>query len=1118
MPELNRIGEVNKKENRIYVYLKSEYKKGMKHMDSFSHIHLLVIAGEERLTILTGEISEIDFSSGRLVLSVDAENLRVEDKDFPLCLVDMKPYMPSEDCVPAKEGIVLADYNPAAFGTQSNCGKNRGISVQKGENTDSYTMEPAGEIRNTHGVTYLQYREGMKIPETLGEFIYVFWWFDKFDEAMYRRILQCAPPYKCEGRTGVFACRAPVRPNPVAITCVRVEKIDYDNHRIYISKIESFDHTPFLGVIDYEVSLDRFGKEKVKLPEWTKDWPDEIVIEETKDREDVEELVRELDAEMGNIFGDLSITPAAECHCFYPQNFSSVGCNSAGIYADDSEKKRARVQKSSRPTQITVKGARENNLKGITASIPYGKITAVVGVSGSGKSSLVVDTIYAECQRRMDHLRMENAVRPRPEMENMEGCVPVVMISQKEIRAGSNSTVGTFSGIHHHLRCIYAAIGKRHQAGQKTVTFELTPAAFSFMDPECRCQACNGKGRKWKPELAKMITKPEKSLLEGASPVLGKLKTYIENPNANWMKGQVVALAQDMGVDLSLPWKELPEDFKEKVLYGDETKEVSFVYDNKKNGRRGEIKRTVEGMVTYINRLYIDNDKGGISKKYMSEQACDVCHGERLATEGRLVTVLGVRFPVAAALSFEKIHQFALKMKQELPKEESQLIEEHIDAIAAHCESAKRLGIEYLELGREPSALSGGEAQRLKLLSAFQNHMTGILYIFDEPSRKLSPKEYGYIMGMMQELIEEGNTVLMVEHNMDMIRIADYVIEIGPQAGKKGGYLVAEGSFEDVTAHGGSMLAKYAATADQYGDGRRESFHPENAEYFDVKHVNANNVKDVSVRIPKKALTCITGVSGSGKSTLMYKGILPQMEKGKDFDQVILVESKIAGSSSRSVLATYVGMMDEIRKLFAATESAQKEGYSEKDFSFNTGTLRCEHCGGDGRVKIPYTEDAYGICPVCHGSRYSKKAKDILWRGKNISEVLDIPAEEAISFFEGEKSLTEKCEFLIRVGLPYLKLGQSTGSLSGGEAARLKIASCLMNANMKNSLFLFDEPTCGLHFSDIDHLIALIYELVDAGNTVAAIEHNKRFLSAADYTITMGPGAGEKGGRVLSAE
>ncbi|MDD6037795.1 MAG: TrmO family methyltransferase [bacterium] len=1076
MFRMKRIGVVEKQGQQLQVKIDCAYKKAMKHMEAFSHIHLFVIAGNQTLTRISAKISDIDFEDGKLSLEWRNIQNRVADNDFPLDLIDIKPYMPSEDFAH----------------TDDHGGMNTGIGVQADASLEAYTCESIGEIRNTQGVTYLLYQEDVRLPEKLGTYVHVIWWFDKYDDTGYRRILQCETPYESEGKMGVFACRAPVRPNPIAVTTVQVKGIDYENHRIYIHGIEAFDHTALLGIIDYDVSTDRVLKEEVVLPEWAGNWPDAIAVAETS-TEDIEALIRELDGRRAD------------------------GRETGFVAAGEEKDEDTKDDKSNRqrPTHIVVTGARENNLKGISVSIPYGKITAVVGVSGSGKSSLVMDTVYAECQRRMEQLNSENSLRPRPEMESMTGCMPVVMISQKEIRTNSNSTIGTFSGINHHLRCIYAAIGKRNYIDPKQVAFKLTPATFSFLDPECRCPACNGKGRKHIPDIKKIITMPEKSLLMGASPFLGKLKNYIENPNANWMKGQVVALAREMGVDLSKPWEELPKEFRETVLYGDTTKEVSFVFDNKKTGRRGEINRIVEGIFPIINRTYIEDDKGGMSKKYMSDLPCEVCGGERLAPEGRLVSVLGVRFPIAAGLDFAKLRRFALAMKQRLSKGELQLIEEHVDAIITACDTAEKLGIEYLELNREPSTLSGGEAQRLKLLSAFGNHMTGILYIFDEPSKKLSQKEYDYIIGMMRELIDDGNTVLMVEHNMDLIKIADYVIEIGPKAGNAGGYLMAEGTYEDVTSHNNSMLGKYAVQYDWYDRRERASYSSENTSYFGVEHVNANNLHDVSVTIPKAALTCITGVSGSGKSTLLYQGILQQMEKSNTFDQVVLVESKIAGGSSRSVIATYIGIMDDIRQMFALSEAAVAAGFCEKDFSFNTGSLRCEHCGGDGRIKIPYTQDSYGVCPVCHGKRYNKRVEEICCGEKSITQVLALSVDEAVDFFTGRNDeIAKKCALLVRVGLSYLTLGHSTGILSGGEAARLKIASCLMNANMKNSLFLLDEPTCGLHFSDIDNLITLLYEMIDSGNTVVAIEHNKRFLSAADYTIVMGPGAGENGGRV----
>lgn len=1082
MPRIFRIGTVEIDVNEIGVSVDVEYQKGLKGIRDFSHLHIVCVNQENELLFFIGKVLQLDESYGKIVLK-NARNrysdLACEGK---LILIDIKPYMLSED----NAGKCSLDYQDKEMKALCNVTLSARLVMDARSHKATYEMSYAGEIRNTHGVTYLQFDKG-KMPKTFSKFENIIWWFDEFDENRYRRILQCNPPYECNDRLGVFACRAPIRPNPLAITLTKVEKVDFENNRVYIRGIESFDHTPFLGLIDYAKD-DYIDKSEVILPVWAKDWPDQIdVSNKDEKRMSVNEIAKNLDKNM-----DI--------------------CNGANFETCYNDKA------NGRPTHILVKGARENNLKNISVSIPFGKITAVVGVSGSGKSSLVMDTVYAECRRRMECLGSENRNHPRPKMDSMIGCMPTVMISQKEIKGRTNSTIGTFSGINHHLRSIYAAIGKKQYKDASVVDFKLTPATFSFLDFECRCQACNGAGMKPSVDIDKVITNPGKSLLEGASPFLGSLKTFIENPNANWMKGQVVALAKEMGIDLLTPWKDLPEEFKKLVLEGDENRRITFNYSNKKNGRNGSIERTLEGVIPAITRLHVEDDKGGMSKRFMREDLCDVCNGERLGVTGRLTTVLGVRFPVAADMSFSDIAQFAIKLKNELTEDELSLVKEHIEAVLELCINAKKLGIEYLELGRSTITLSGGEAQRLKLLSACSNHMTGILYIFDEPSKKLSSKEYKYIIEIMKELIADGNTILMVEHNMDMIRVADYVIEIGPKAGAHGGYLMAEGALLDVTNHNNAMIGKYALEADVFDRGSRRirGLSDDKKRNAYVSHVSANNLKDVSVAFPKEALTCITGVSGSGKSSLLYHGILPQMEKENVFEQVVLVESKIQGTSSRSVVATYTGIMDDIRMLYAGTQEASHRHLTEKDFSFNTGSLRCENCKGDGRIKIPFVEDGYTMCPHCHGMRYVKEVKMIKWNEKSIDEVLLLSVDEAIQLFEGCcNSIVHKCKFLKRVGLDYIKLGQSTCTLSGGEAVRLKIASCLMNANMKNSLFLLDEPTCGLHFSDIDNLIHLLFELIDAGNTVVCIEHNKRFLSAADYTITMGPGAGKRGGSCL---
>ena len=1070
MPEIFRIGQMTQDGEQIVVEVEDKYWKAFKGIDGFSHIHCLAVTAHAEMTVISGRADTSDMRKGILRL-ITRMPLRVNQKDFPLDLIDIKPYIPSEDYVPVQEGT----------------GMNVKIHGRGCDQDSSYEIPYVGEIRNTHGVTYLQYKDHAEMPQSFTEYEHVVWWFDKFDEKKYRRILQCKTPYCGELKVGVFASRAPVRPNPVALTVAKIERIDHENNRVYISGIESYDHTPFLGMLDYDPKIDAFSKEEVNLPFWAQEWPDEVDVEDKAElARKVNEIALRLDA----------------------------GLKDNQEETETKEQPDRRFGGGEQPTCLWVKGARENNLKGISVRIPYGKITAVVGVSGSGKSSLVMDTVYAECRRRMECLGDAHSGRVRPEMEDMTGCMPAVKISQKGIRSNANSTVGTFSGIYQHLRSVYAAIGKRQFHNAHQVAFEVTPATFSFLDPECRCPVCNGKGRRLEPDINKIIVFPTKSLLEGAIPFLGKLKNFVENPNANWMKGQVIGLAREQGVDLSVTWDRLPEDFKKTVLYGDESMTVTFSYDNPKTGRKGDISRKVEGIVPILNRLYVEGN--GMAEKYMSEIPCSACRGEQLAAEGRLITVLGVRYPVAAGMSFRRMRSLMLRMKQELLVEESVLVAEHLSAISSLCNTAQRLGIDYLELDRETAKVSGGEAQRLKLLAAFQNHMSGILYVFDEPSRKLSAHEYDSIAAMMRELVAEGNTVLMVEHNMDMIRNADYVIEIGPGAGAHGGYLIAQGSFEEMVSDRRAMLGRYLRDDLIAGSTGRPW---KKEEMVTASHITAHNLLDVSVTFPKRTLTCITGVSGSGKSTLLYQGILPQMQEDSSFEQVVLVESSILGGSSRSVVATYLGVMNEIRALYASVDRAKEKGYTERDFSFNSGRLRCGNCNGNGRIAIPYAEDSYSVCPVCHGLRYAKEAKEIRWNGKTIAQLLEMTALEAAEFFEKRNPLIEqRCRLLAEVGLDYVRLGQGTGELSGGEAARLKIASCLMGKRVKNTLFLLDEPTCGLHYSDIDHLIALLRKIIDYGNTVVVIEHNKRFLAAADYLITMGPGAGAEGGRVLPAQ
>lgn len=1142
MFKLKKIGKiVGGKQSEIQI--DSDYRKALKRLDHFSHAHLFYIVDKNNDCKLETQIVEI--------MDVNTKSGKVKIKDWHMNqqeveLVDIKPYFPCEDSVKEKcEADHLAQ---------------RSVSVSAHEREkDLFDMQPIGVIRQTHGLVYIELNDEVSVKS---DYIKVLWWFDKFDDDKYRRIVECNPPYEDAPRSGVFATRSPVRPNPLAMTVVKVEGIDKELGRLYISGIESFDKTPCLGMIDYQTKLDY--REEVRVPEYLSHWPKWLDI-----RKKGEAVNKGIETEGKQ---DISI-------------LTLINQQNEKILAE--EKQESKKEEISKITEegIWVKGAKENNLKNIEVRVPYKKITAVVGVSGSGKSSLVKETIYAECKRRMEYLSNEHHVLPKPKMEYMSGCIPSVLIQQSAIRGNSQSTVGTYTNGYDFIRMIFATVGIRHcprcgheiipltkeqiisvlkdqnemrictldkkeidgrdrvmqienaleagkgafyvqtskkewmlvQTKQKcfhcdTLMFKLTPSTFSYLDLENRCPKCNGTGKEVEVDLGKLIEHPELSLLEGASSFWGKLKTFIENPNANWMKGQVIGLAEKMEIDIKLPWEKLPDEFKKKLLWGAE-EEVTFTYDNKKNGRKGEITRKLEGAIPIIMRFYQENDETSSITKYLSWITCETCHGERIGKEGRNVTIGKMRYPEVAALSFKALKDWCQSLQDKLDHMAYEKISGPVSRLMELTKAATTLGIEYISLNRETSTLSGGEGQRLKLLAAIQNHMTGLLYVFDEPSKGLHPKDYEKVAKVLEGLKEEGNTVMMVEHNEDMIKVADHVIEIGPGAGEEGGYVIDSGSFNEVITHEETQIGKYLAKKEHSCLFPKTKLNDK--KFCHLEHLNYNNLKDVSVSFPKEALTCICGVSGSGKSSLMRGEIFEYYSKQKEFKEVCLVDQNPIGKSSRSVVATYTGIMDFMRGELANTKQAKALGFDEKYFSFNSVEGQCECCKGDGRVKLMFLEDAYMPCPECNGLRYKKSVRSVTYREKHVGELLEMSVKEALRFWKEEKELVEVLKILVEVGLGYLKLGQSTASLSGGEASRLKLAKQLMGSKRQNVLYLFDEPTTGLHFSDIDRILELIHKLIEKGNTVMVIEHNKQFIPNCDWMIEVGPGAGKQGGTIV---
>ncbi|WP_167957450.1 TrmO family methyltransferase domain-containing protein [Anaerosporobacter faecicola] len=1160
MFQLYSIGEIRKQEDQTVILIKPSYRKALKYVELFSHIHVFSVdKGEEKqLGVQIAQVLLVDHKQGYILVKGLCEEL-IEGE-----VMDLKPYFPCEDTVRYLEES--GDKKKLVISKEATARK---INIEQEENAEYYNMKPIGSIRNTNGKIYLQLDSCKNLTSN---YVKVIWWFHRFDDVKYRKVTQCDPPYENAPRTGIFASRSPVRPNPIAMTVTKVTRVDTENKRIYLENMECFDKTPCMGILEY-------GQEdrvlNAEVPEWLAHWPK--FLEEKEPTRKVQDMQ----------WKRSPLEDILEKESSNEERHSVIS------------EKMERKEKSA----LFVKGAYENNLKGIQTTIPYGKITAVVGVSGSGKSSLVKDTIYAECKRRMEFLNQDGVLIPKPKMEGMTGCLPVVFLSQDAIHANAQSTIGTYTNAFEHLRKIYATIGVRHcpncgeailplsadkiiqivkqeelqvldlqkrqvqgvdieqrveyalkegkgalygrtndgieillQTRQKcyhcdTLLFSLTPATFSYVDAESRCPICNGTGEVMDVKEESIVEHPHKSLLEGASSFWGNLRTFIKNPNANWMKGQVVALARKREVALDTPWKDLPEDFRREILYGCD-EEVTFQYKNDKNGRSGEITRKVEGAIEIIKRFYEENPSTRSLRQYLSFVPCHACHGERIGQEGRLVTIKGKRYPEVAHMTWLELRHWLVTLSEQLSQRELDATKEARNTLYEMTLSAENLGIEELEFDRCTKDISGGEGQRLKLMAALQNQMSGILYIFDEPSKGLHPKDYRKVAHLLRELKDEGNTILMVEHNEEMIKIADHVIELGPKAGKEGGYLMGEGSLQGMLSHAGTQLHQYMGNTNYSTKSCEEDSMQQTRLQLDwekgnltnaveadtflsCNHLKRHNLKDISVRFPKQGITCVCGVSGSGKTSLVKGEIYEQMKKSRTFHKIVLVDQQPIGKTSRSVIATYIGIMEGIRKHMAMTELAKERGFDEAMFSFNNEAGQCSTCKGEGRYKVAYAGDTWLPCPDCQGKRYKHSVLEITNRGKNVAELLEQSVGEALDFWKEDNEICRKLQMLVEVGLDYLKIGQSTMTLSGGEAARIKLATELMEGQKNNTLYLLDEPTTGLHFSDIERLLTLLKRLVKEGNTVITIEHNKQMVANCDWLIELGPGAGKKGGQLL---
>jgi len=909
--------------------------------------------------------------------------------------------------------------------------------------------------------------------------------------------------------------------------------------------------------------------------------------------------------------------------------------------------------------KIVIKGARVHNLKNIDVEIPRNKLVVITGLSGSGKSSLAFDTIYAEGQRRYveslsAYARQFLGVAEKPDVDYIEGLSPAISIDQKAGSRNPRSTVGTVTEIYDHLRLLFARIGKPHcpECGRpvqqqtvsqmvdyilsypegtkiqilapvirgkkgehqrvfqdlqkkgfvrvrvngeireldeditlerykkhdidvvvdrivvrpglenrladsletalglgegiaiaaplegKEVVFsqnfacpqcgislvEITPRLFSFNSPYGACPECSGLGYKMEvdPEL---VVDRERSIREGA------LLPWTHSTQ-HYYPQIVKSLIEHYGCSWDTPYKDLPEEVQEKLLYGSNER-IRYHYEDA-FGQTRTWYGTFEGVVNNLMRRYRETESEEIREEieqFMTSRPCPGCSGARLRPEALAVTVGGkniaevTRYTIAEARSF--INNLSLTER------EKQIAGQVIKEIDARLGFLVNVGLDYLTLDRSAGTLAGGEAQRIRLATQIGSGLVGVLYILDEPSIGLHPRDNTRLIKTLKDLRDMGNTLIVVEHDDEMMLNADEIIDIGPGAGVHGGRVVAQGTLEDIIKVEESITGQYLS-------GRREIPVPEarrkpGDRWLQVIGAREFNLKNIDVDIPLGLFVCITGVSGSGKSTLLdeiiYKGLSQKLHRAKahpgafqeirgieHLDKVIKIDQSPIGRTPRSNPATYTGAFDGIRELFSMTPEARMRGYRPGRFSFNVRGGRCEACRGDGIIKIEmhFLPDVYVPCEECRGKRYNRETLEVKYKGKNIAEVLDMTVSEANEFFQNIPKISRKLQTLEDVGLGYIKLGQPATTLSGGEAQRVKLATELSRRSNGRTLYILDEPTTGLHKEDIRKLLLVLERLVESGNTVVVIEHNLDVIKTADYIIDLGPEGGDRGGQIVT--
>ncbi|HLR34897.1 MAG TPA: excinuclease ABC subunit UvrA [Tissierellales bacterium] len=911
--------------------------------------------------------------------------------------------------------------------------------------------------------------------------------------------------------------------------------------------------------------------------------------------------------------------------------------------------------------EIVIKGAKEHNLKNVDLTIPRDKMIVFTGLSGSGKSSLAFDTIYAEGQRRYveslsSYARQFLGQMEKPNVDYIEGLSPSISIDQKTTSKNPRSTVGTVTEIYDYLRLLYARIGtpycykcgkeissqtvdqmvdkvmkleertriqilapvvrgkkgehqkildsikkegfirvivdgemheiiedikleknKKHTIevvvdriivkegiearltdsfetalklsdglavahvvdgeriifSQKlacpdcgVVIEELSPRMFSFNSPFGMCITCDGIGHYKEIDENLVIPNPSLSINQGG------IAPFSNTNDGTYYYEIFKTLAKEYNFDLDTPLKDAPKKLLNDILYGTE-KVITIKFNSRYDGWK-TYKGRFEGVIPNLERRYRSTNSNRMRDRiddYMIENPCPKCKGSRLKDEILAVKINGLNISQVTDLSITSSIKFFGNLK--LTDREKLIGEQVLKEIKERLTFLEDVGLGYLTLSRSAGTLSGGESQRIRLATQIGSSLVGVVYVLDEPSIGLHQRDNNKLLKTLRNLTDLGNTLIVVEHDEDTMRMADYIVDIGPGAGRHGGHIVANGTIDEIMESKDSITGSYLS-------GRKKISIPKerrkgNGKRLKVLGARENNLKDINVELPLGVFTCVTGVSGSGKSTLvneiLYKSLAQQLNRAKarpgrhkrikgieNIDKVIVIDQSPIGRTPRSNPATYTGVFDDIRDVFAMTPEAKMRGYKKGRFSFNVKGGRCEACNGDGIIKIEmhFLPDVYVPCEVCKGKRYNRETLQVKYKGKNIFNILDMTVEEALGFFENIPKIKRKLQTLYDVGLGYIKLGQPSTQLSGGEAQRVKLATELSKRSTGKTVYILDEPTTGLHVADISKLIEVLNRLVDSGNTVLVIEHNLDVIKTADYIIDLGPEGGDEGGKIVT--